>query len=152
MGQPETVLQVLYRSFYLIFHLPLLLLSCSLFHKCSKRTTHLSPCERSSKLPMLQVPSISVFFYSQIINILYFAEHIQGCELFQVSSPSFALPTPPAFPSIVFLFQMLLYDARWVKSHLIWASESRYAWNDSVNQVCKMAKNHWDGSVSQGIE
>jgi len=30
----------------------------------------------------------------------------------QVSSPSFALSTPPPFPSVVFLFQVLLYDAR----------------------------------------
>ena len=53
---------------------------------------------------------------------------------FQVSSPSLAKPTL-AFPSIVFLFQMLLYDARWVldpiltQSGLERLSESSFTWN-----------------------
>ena len=49
---------------------------------------------------------------------MFYITGAQFC-LFQVSSPSFALCTPPPFPSVVFLIQVLLYDARWVKSSQI---------------------------------
>ena len=70
----------------------------------------------------------NAYFLFEILQINFFLNE------FQVSSPSLAKPTL-AFPSIVFLFQMLLYDARWVldpiltQSGLERLSESSFTWN-----------------------
>ena len=161
MGQPETVLQVLYRSFYLIFHLVnftiITIIALFVSQMLKKNYTFISMWEEfkitnaisSFHFSILLQPNnqYPIFHFHWTYPKLWMFSGVQSllCPLHPSCLPLNCLPLSNAFVRCK-MSQITSYMSQWIKICLKWLSESSLQdGQESLRWVSE--PRHWiDGS------